>query len=157
MSLARRIRDCRYAKGWGPDELADRAEISRTALYQIESGKTETPRAATLRRIAQALGVRIEALLGLEPVPILSEQEDDEGAALATPPHQAPFGNSALPARYPSPSPQGGPLSSTEHEQIAELERRFHALLASPLGEGVARIVNEAYRLLHTYRDRFGR
>ena len=52
MKLSRRIRDLRYAKGWGPDDLASRAKISRTALYQIESGKTELPRAATLRRIA---------------------------------------------------------------------------------------------------------
>src|SRR3954465_448507 len=63
MTLAKRIRDCRYAKGWGPDELALRAEISRTALYQIERGKTETPRAGTLRRIARALDVSLDALL----------------------------------------------------------------------------------------------
>ena len=44
MTLAQRVKDCRYAKGWGPDELASRAAISRTALYQIESGKTEHPR-----------------------------------------------------------------------------------------------------------------
>ncbi len=64
MSLAQRIRDFRYSKGWGPDELANRAEISRTALYQIESGKTELPRAGTLRRIAVALEVPMEELLG---------------------------------------------------------------------------------------------
>src|SRR5437588_7940225 len=63
-SLAQRIRDCRYTKGWGPDELASRASISRTALYQIESGKTELPRAGTLRRIALALDVSMESLLG---------------------------------------------------------------------------------------------
>src|SRR5438477_11535247 len=55
MSLAQRVRDYRYSKGWGPDELASRAAISRTALYQIESGKTELPRAGTLRRNAVAL------------------------------------------------------------------------------------------------------
>src|SRR3954454_461446 len=64
MTLAQRIKDCRYAKGWGPDELASRAAISRTALYQIESGRTEQPRAGTLRRIAKALDVSIDALLG---------------------------------------------------------------------------------------------
>ncbi len=60
MSLAQRVRDFRYSKGWGPDELASRAEISRTALYQIESGKTELPRAGTLRRIAVALEVPMD-------------------------------------------------------------------------------------------------
>src|SRR5262249_55683567 len=64
MSLAQRVRDFRYSKGWGPDELASRASISRTALYQIESGKTELPRAGTLRRIAIALEVPMESLLG---------------------------------------------------------------------------------------------
>src|SRR4051794_41267525 len=64
MSLAQRVRDYRYSKGWGPDELASRAAISRTALYQIESGKTELPRAGTLRRIAMALDVSMEILLG---------------------------------------------------------------------------------------------
>src|SRR5579863_4340875 len=64
MSLAQRVRDFRYSKGWGPDELASRASISRTALYQIESGKTELPRAGTLRRIALALEVSMELLLG---------------------------------------------------------------------------------------------
>ena len=46
ISLAQRVRDFRYSKGWGPDELATRAEISRTALYQIESGKTGLPEPA---------------------------------------------------------------------------------------------------------------
>ena len=64
MSLAQRVRDYRYSKGWGPDELANRAAISRTALYQIESGKTELPRAGTLRRIALALEVPMDSLLG---------------------------------------------------------------------------------------------
>src|SRR4051794_20725533 len=64
MSLAQRVRNYRYSKGWGPDELASRAEISRTALYQIESGKTGLPRAGTLRRIAMALDISMEDLLG---------------------------------------------------------------------------------------------
>ncbi len=64
MSLAQRVRDFRYSKGWGPDELASRAEISRTAIYQIEKGKTGSPHANTLRRIAVALDVSTDELLG---------------------------------------------------------------------------------------------
>ena len=63
VNLSRRIRDLRYAKGWGPDELASRAKISRTALYQIERGNTSKPQAGTLRRISRALGVPLEILL----------------------------------------------------------------------------------------------
>ena len=70
ISLAQRVRDFRYCKGWGPDELASRAEISRTALYQIESGKTELPRAGTLRRIAVALEVSMDDLLGHPETPV---------------------------------------------------------------------------------------
>ena len=80
MSLAQKVRDFRYSKGWGPDELANRAEISRTALYQIESGKTGLPRAGTLRRIAVALEVPMEDLLGDEVdamvTPTISEHSE---------------------------------------------------------------------------------
>ena len=71
MNLAKRIRDLRYSKGWGPDELANRAKISRTALYQIERGNTSKPQAGTLRRISRALGVPLEILL--DSTPVLSE------------------------------------------------------------------------------------
>src|SRR3954451_23931693 len=73
LALAQRAGDFRYTKGWGPDELASRAAISRTALYQIESGKTELPRAGTLRRIALALEVSMDCLLGhdgVQPTPV---------------------------------------------------------------------------------------
>ena len=80
MNLAKRIRDLRYSKGWGPDELANRAKISRTALYQIERGNTSKPQAGTLRRISRALGVPLEILL--DSTPVLSEQiPSSEGPA----------------------------------------------------------------------------
>jgi transcriptional regulator with XRE-family HTH domain len=168
MSLAQRVRDFRYSKGWGPDELANRAEISRTALYQIESGKTGLPRAGTLRRIAVALEVPMEDLLG-------HEGETDEV--------QAGTDRVQLPRRSPGlydwlPS-EGGPLSmpsvgnfralsttasddlrfaietvtpakTNGHESIyvreGELMSKLHDLLHSSIGESVARIVEE----LHT-------
>lgn len=133
MTLAQRVRDRRYAKGWGPDELASRAAISRTALYQIECGKTEQPRAATLRRIAHALEIPTEALLG----PHLGIV--DEGR------RSTDFLASSRPADSPvrirideAPNPGRG----------SDLDRKFRELLASPLGEGVARIVEESYQIL---------
>ncbi len=134
MTLAKRIRDCRYAKGWGPDELALRAEISRTALYQIERGKTETPRAGTLRRIALALEVSIDALLGN------AEWDLNE---IATTDHES----------VPQPVVSSPPVPhfvarSYINGRERELERKLHELLASPLGDGVARIVEESHRLL---------
>ena len=143
MTLAQRVRDHRYAKGWGPDELASRASISRTALYQIESGKTEQPRAATVRRIAEALNIPTEALLGpnLGVVGVAWNGMEPIG-------HSDPAGYAASPSadhtahrfRF------NPPMNPDQRER--DLERKFHELLNSPLGEGVARILEESYRFL---------
>jgi len=129
MNLSRRIRDLRYAKGWGPDELASRAKISRTALYQIERGNTSKPQAGTLRRISRALGVPLEILL---ETPFVST--DGESGAL-------PVVTSA-----PASGVVPGRVSSSDRAE--ELLEKFRLILASPLAEGVARIVEESFRLL---------
>lgn len=169
MSLAQRVRDYRYTKGWGPDELANRAAISRTALYQIESGKTELPRAGTLRRIALALDVSMETLLG--------HSEASLNAAVATAAfHSATSGTArgrgmttewypgegaALASITPRSVPKydGGDVSRfavehvLTHEHVPngrerELSMKLHELLASPFGDAITRIVEETYRLL---------
>jgi transcriptional regulator with XRE-family HTH domain len=127
MNLPRRIRDLRYAKGWGPDELATRAKISRTALYQIERGSTSKPQAGTLRRISRALGVPLEILMTSTP--------DSAGVAMSAPVNTP---NAA--------SPHPGRVASSERAE--ELIEKFRLLLSSPLAEGVARIVEESFRLL---------
>jgi transcriptional regulator with XRE-family HTH domain len=130
MNLSRRIRDLRYAKGWGPDELASRAKISRTALYQIERGSTSKPQAGTLRRICRALGVPLEDLL--------ISASDASGVATSAP-SNAPIAP-ATPSSFSSRSPSS--------ERAEELIEKFRLLLSSPLAEGVARIVEESFRLL---------
>ena len=130
MNLSKRIRDLRYAKGWGPDELATRAKISRTALYQIERGNTSKPQAGTLRRISRALGIPLEDLLEITPV---STAEVATGSMDLTPAAAAPA------------SPSGRAPAS---ERAEELMDKFRLLLASPLADGVARIVEESFRLL---------
>ncbi len=130
MNLSRQIRDFRYAKGWGPDELASRARISRTALYQIERGSTSKPQAGTLRRISRALGVPLEVLLTTTPV---------SSEVAATPPAHTATANTAstlISSRFPS------------SDRAEELIEKFRLLLSSPLAEGVARIVEESFRLL---------
>ena len=129
MELSKRIRDLRYAKGWGPDELASRAKISRTALYQIERGNTSKPQAGTLRRISRALGVPLEALLDITPLSTGDVPGDSSEVA-------APALPSAALGRIPSA------------DRADELMEKFRVLLASPLAEGVARIVEESFRLL---------
>ena len=128
MNLPSVIRGLRYAKGWGPDELASRAKISRTALYQIERGGTSKPQAGTLQRISRALGVPLEELLtttvssdGMSAVPA--------HGAVATVSRERPI-----------------PVSSAERADA--LIDMFQVLLSSPLADGVARIVEESFRLL---------
>ncbi len=130
MNLSRRIRDLRYAKGWGPDELAGRAKISRTALYQIERGNTSKPQAGTLRRISRALGVPLEDLL--ETTPVSTEAEFEQAPHLTS---------SSSPAASSS-------ARTTSSERAEELMEKFRLILGSPLAEGVARIVEESFRLL---------
>jgi transcriptional regulator with XRE-family HTH domain len=178
ISLAQRVRDFRYSKGWGPDELASRAEISRTALYQIESGKTGLPRAGTLRRIAVALDVSMDDLLGHVEAPSHAANNSNGDHALAGS-RLRDFG-SWLPE-------EGGPLSfAATHSHAAahthfpalgetrtdeprlgvepqrrncngfdtllvregELMSKLHDLLHSPLGAGIARILDELHQLI---------
>jgi transcriptional regulator with XRE-family HTH domain len=130
MNLSRRIRDLRYAKGWGPDELASRAKISRTALYQIERGNTSKPQAGTLRRISRALGVPLENLLETTPV-----SANDTGS-VSSESTSVGVVTQGLAGRGSTP------------DRAEELIEKFRLLLASPLAEGVARIVEESFRLL---------
>ena len=138
MTLAQRVKDQRYAKGWGPDELAARASISRTALYQIESGRTELPRAGTLRRIAEALEVPTDALLSPQ-LGVVGLASQWLGNPIGGPQPSAPNPDSAARFRVEEATPA---------PREREIDRKFHELLASPLGEGLARIVEETHRIL---------
>ncbi|WP_337176885.1 helix-turn-helix domain-containing protein [Paludisphaera sp.] len=173
MTLAQRVRDFRYAKGWGPDELANRAEISRTALYQIESGKTGLPRAGTLRRIAVALDVSMDALLGEENESQAAAQVDrrpaagfasrsvdrwlpGEGGPLTLPPAvQGPTGTRHVEDHRDHVRPAADPgraSSLPSHESVlhreGELMSKLHDLLHSPVGSAVARVLDELHGLM---------
>ena len=153
MSLAQRVRDYRYAKGWGPDELASRASISRTALYQIESGRTEHPRAATVRRIAEALNITTETLLGpnLGVVGVAGwpdlESHHGPGSLVVAP--VSPYGSRAdLDGLSSSMRVRFDASASSYRDRERELDRKFHEILASPIGEGFARIIEDAHHFL---------
>src|SRR5271156_694910 len=118
MNLSRRIRDLRYAKGWGPDELASRAKISRTALYQIERGNTSKPQAGTLRRISRALGVPLEILLDAPFVSTDVDSEELPGVTASTP------ASGVVPGR------------ASSSDRAEELLEKFRLILGSPLAEG---------------------
>ena len=64
--IGQRILSGRLRKGWNQIELAERAAVSRTTLYQLERGEIASPRAGTLHRIAQALGLPVSLLQAAE-------------------------------------------------------------------------------------------
>jgi len=147
--------------------LASRAAISRTALYQIESGKTELPRAGTLRRIALALDVSMETLLGhsegaaaVEGSTAVSSRRGrnsvewlpSEGGPLTVPAQRASATLESIEGTRFAVEPQPIAAAHTTDGLVPQRERdlawKLHELLASPLGEGVARIIEETYRLL---------
>jgi transcriptional regulator with XRE-family HTH domain len=53
------IRELREERGWSQAELAYRAEVSPSTVYNWEAGRFE-PKASQLRRVAQALGASMD-------------------------------------------------------------------------------------------------
>jgi transcriptional regulator with XRE-family HTH domain len=183
ITLAQRVRDFRYSKGWGPDELASRAEISRTALYQIESGKTGLPRAGTLRRIAVALDVSMDELLGnsesstsvkarssldhtLSPPRgrEISDWIPGEGGPLTLPSnaanspvlgHVGVLDDSRNEERFASEPQRRSPSAGFDSLLMreGELMSRLHDLLHSPMGPGIARIVDDLHLMIAKHRN----
>jgi transcriptional regulator with XRE-family HTH domain len=70
MSLAKRIREERERAGLTLDQLAEKAELSKTYLWELEKDTkgTKKPSADVLLRIAQALSITIADLLALPAV-----------------------------------------------------------------------------------------
>lgn len=75
MTLAERLRRTREARGLSLDELAARAEISKTYLWELEKDTAgeKTPSAKVLLRIAAALSVTIADLLALPTVQVAED------------------------------------------------------------------------------------
>lgn len=63
-----RIRDARKRMGMNQEELAELARLNRVTIAKYESGKVE-PGAQALSRIADALEVTVDQLLGREDIP----------------------------------------------------------------------------------------
>lgn len=72
MSLAERIRKLREDKELSLDELADKAKISKTYLWELErdTAGEKKPSADVLLRIANGLSTTLAHLLSLETVQI---------------------------------------------------------------------------------------
>ena len=71
------IRDIRKLRGLNQDQLAELACLNRVTVAKYESGKVE-PGAKALCRIADALEVSVDTLLGREPVEQLPQPALDQ-------------------------------------------------------------------------------
>jgi len=59
-----RMQRARHAKGWTQVELAKKARVTQALISQLEAGKKVSPSVVPLLRIARALGVTVEELVG---------------------------------------------------------------------------------------------
>ena len=53
-----KLREARTAALLSMDELADKAGVSKAAIFKIEAGKVSRPRPKMVRQVCAALGVR---------------------------------------------------------------------------------------------------
>lgn len=150
-NLANRVRELRYTKGWGPDDLAERAKISRTALYHLETGRTGRPQAATLRRLARALGVTPEELLRE------GEGTGPSSKGIETPSRDYGFPQPGLRVEdlfqyLPgAPAPRVQPVGERITPDVARKAiEKFMVLLSSPMAGGLVQLVDESFRLMPT-------
>jgi len=60
-----KIRRLRMAKGWSQVELARQAQVTQAFISQLEAGLKKSPGVVDLLRIARALGVTVEELVGM--------------------------------------------------------------------------------------------
>lgn len=54
----------RKAKGWSQEKLAVESEISYNTIIKIERGGIENPKIKTVLKLADALGITIDELVG---------------------------------------------------------------------------------------------
>lgn len=75
MSLAKKIREERKKAGLTLDELADKAGVSKTYLWELEQDEdgVKRPSADVVLKIADALSLTIADLMGLPTVKVQEE------------------------------------------------------------------------------------
>ncbi len=78
-SIGERIRTARTLRGWSQKELARRASLHHVMLNRLEKGHKAGVQAETIRRLAEALRVTSDYLLGLK-----DELEDEVSPLAAT-------------------------------------------------------------------------
>lgn len=65
--ISENIRKYRKKKGLSQDKLAKLADVTHTTLVKLESGVNDNPTVRTLRKIADALEISLDELVGRKP------------------------------------------------------------------------------------------
>jgi len=63
-SIAKNLRKLREAKKLSQERLARLANVANNTIVKIEAGKNKNPTLTTLKKIAKALEVSVDALIG---------------------------------------------------------------------------------------------
>lgn len=74
MTLGERLKARRERHGWSQNELARRARVRQALISELEADKRTDATGRTLRRLAQALGVTTDYLIGMH----LDEGQESE-------------------------------------------------------------------------------
>lgn len=61
------LEEWRIAKLWSQAQLAKKAGLNQAAISRIESGQLKTGRLSSIKKIAEALGVKPEQVVEFEP------------------------------------------------------------------------------------------
>ena len=62
--LAKRVKEFRQQKGWSQQKLAEKTGLSFNTVTKIEQGIGDSPTLKTLIKLADALGVGLDKLVG---------------------------------------------------------------------------------------------
>ena len=65
MTLGEKLKALREARGWSQHELAQRARVRQALVSELESGKKEDTTGSVFRRLARALHVSVDYLVGM--------------------------------------------------------------------------------------------
>ena len=65
MTLGEKLKALRDARGWSQHELARRARVRQALLSELEAGKKADTTGHNLRRLARALHVSVDYLVGM--------------------------------------------------------------------------------------------
>lgn len=71
MTVGERVKALLDRRGWSLGQLSDRSGLDKGYLSQLTRGMVANPGSVTLRKIGDALGVRVSDLMGeTEPMPV---------------------------------------------------------------------------------------